>query len=173
MKQSKPAPEPKTIVKEVPVEKIKEVPFPKAYCPQEEDWKALKEAERCIKDLGSFGMFITGMYGIPANDKMWWPFYDLCQDAGVPVKISVGATAGGAGQGGGSVGGMGIRLSTEKPIPNIDDVAAAFPNLTIIGHHYPFPWVDEMTAVMIHKTMFTVRCTAGVPSTSMKTSGES
>mgnify|MGYP006269826847 FL=1 len=114
-------------------------------------WKAIKEVERCIKDLGSFGVFVTGMYGIPANDKMWWPFYDMCQDAGVPIKISVGATAGGAGQGGGSVGGMGIRLSTEKPIPNVDDVAAAFPNLTIIGHHYPFPWVDEMTAIMIHK----------------------
>lgn len=110
-------------------------------------WKALKELERCIKDLRSFGVFATGMYGIPANDKMWWPFYDLCQDAGVPVKITVGATAGGAGQG----GGMGIRLATEAPIPNVDDVAAAFPGLTIVGHHYPWPWVDEMAAVMIHK----------------------
>ena len=114
-------------------------------------WKALKEVERCIKDLGSFGLFVTGMYGIPANDKTWWPLYDLCQDAGVPIKITVGATAGGAGQGGGQISGMGIRLSSEKPIPNVDDVAAAFPNLTIVGHHYPFPWVDEMTAVMIHK----------------------
>jgi predicted TIM-barrel fold metal-dependent hydrolase len=110
-------------------------------------WKCLKEVERCIKDLGSFGVFVSGMQGTPANDKMWWPFYDLCQDAGVPIKISVGATAGGAGQG----GGMGIKLSTEKPIPNIDDVAALFPNLTVIGHHYPFPWVDEMVAIMIHK----------------------
>jgi predicted TIM-barrel fold metal-dependent hydrolase len=46
-------------------------------------WKALKEVERCIKDLGSFGLFVTGMYGIPANDKTWWPLYDLCQDGGV------------------------------------------------------------------------------------------
>ncbi len=114
------------------------------------DWgayKALKEVERCIKDLGSFGLFVSGMAGIPANDKTWWPFYEMCADAGVPIKITVGATAGGAGQG----GGMGIRLVTENPIPNIDDVAAAFPNLTIVGHHYPWPFHEEMVAVMIHK----------------------
>ncbi len=110
-------------------------------------WTALKEVERCIKDLGSFGVFVSGMAGIPANDKTWWPFYELCQEAKVPIKITVGATAGGAGQGGGG----GIRLVTENPIPNVDDVAAAFPNLTIVGHHYPWPFIDEMVAVMIHK----------------------
>jgi predicted TIM-barrel fold metal-dependent hydrolase len=110
-------------------------------------WPALKEVERCIKDLGSFGVFVSGMAGVAANDKAWWPFYEMCSEAGVPIKITVGATAGGAGQG----GGMGIRLSTENPIPNVDDVAAAFPDLRIVGHHYPWPFIDEMTAVMIHK----------------------
>lgn len=91
--------------------------------------------------------FKTAGLRIKTDDEMAQDW----RDAGVPIKITVGATAGGAGQGGDQISGMGIRLSSEKPIPNVGDVAAAFPNPTIVGHHYPFPWVDEMTAVMIHK----------------------
>jgi len=66
-------------------------------------WKAIKEVERCIKDLGSFGVFVTGCMESPANDKMWWPFYDMCQDAGVPLRFSW-RNSRRRGQGGGSVG---------------------------------------------------------------------
>jgi uncharacterized protein len=43
------------------------------------------------------------------------------------------------------------KLKYTKPIPHLDDVAADFPNLTIIGAHCAWPWQDEMTAVLLHK----------------------
>ncbi|MDY6843743.1 MAG: amidohydrolase family protein [Thermodesulfobacteriota bacterium] len=111
--------------------------------------KRLRELERCIKDLGAVGFYYTGDLGlgIPANDKLVYPFYDLCMEAGVPAKTSVGHTAASAG----TPGGGGIRLKHENPIPVIDDIAAEFPDLTIIGAHCPWPFHNEMISVMLHK----------------------
>ena len=109
--------------------------------------KWIRELERCIKDLGSTGVYYNGFStGIPANDKFMYPFYDLCQEAGVPARISVGHTAAGAG----TPGGMGIHLRTENPI-YIDDVAADFPSLNVIATHCPWPYHNEMISIMLHK----------------------
>ena len=72
---------------------------------------------------------------------------DLLAEAGVPAKISVGITA--IGQG--TRGGGGVHLAYENPIPYIDDVAVAFPNLDIIAAHCPWPFHNEMIAVLVHK----------------------
>jgi predicted TIM-barrel fold metal-dependent hydrolase len=37
------------------------------------------------------------------------------------------------------------------PVPNIDDVAADFPNLTIIAAHFSWPWHLDLLAVARHK----------------------
>ena len=47
-------------------------------------------------------------------------------------------------------GGMGSKLRHAHPSA-IDELAADFPNLTIIAAHPGWPWVDEMTAVALHK----------------------
>lgn len=41
--------------------------------------------------------------------------------------------------------------SHARPIPNIDDVAADFPRLTIVAAHPAWPWTEELIAVAIHK----------------------
>jgi hypothetical protein len=51
----------------------------------------------------------------------------------------------------GQPGGGGIKLKYARPIPYIDDVAADFPELTIIMAHPSFPWQDEQLAMLIHK----------------------
>jgi hypothetical protein len=110
--------------------------------------KWLDELERCIRDLGFFGFFHYGAStGIPANDESLRPFYKICLKYKVPVKISVGHTAAGAGL----PGGGGMRLKYERPIPYIDDVAADFPGLTIIAAHFPWPFHYEMASVLLHK----------------------
>jgi len=38
-----------------------------------------------------------------------------------------------------------------KPIPGFDDVAADFPDLTIIMAHPAWPWIEEPIAVALHK----------------------
>ncbi len=40
-------------------------------------------------------------------------------------------------------GGMGLRLKYGQPM-HVDDVAADFPNLTIIAAHPGWPWSDEV-----------------------------
>ncbi|MCC7372804.1 MAG: amidohydrolase [Chloroflexi bacterium] len=48
------------------------------------------------------------------------------------------------------LGGDGIRLKHCQPLL-LDDVAADFPELTIIGAHPSWPWQDEMLAIARHK----------------------
>jgi len=111
-------------------------------------YKGLREVERCIKDLGFVGYYMMSLAaGIPANDKLMYHFYDLCSEAGVPVRWNIGHTAGGAG----TPGGGGYHLGFEKPIPYLDDVAADFPNLTLISAHCAWPWQDEMISILLHK----------------------
>ena len=60
--------------------------------------------------------------------------------------IDVGTT----GMGAGLPGGLGTRLRHAHPL-SIDELAASFPGLTIIAAHPGWPWVEEMTAVALHK----------------------
>jgi predicted TIM-barrel fold metal-dependent hydrolase len=56
------------------------------------------------------------------------------------------------GVGAGVRGGNGLHLKYGNPMPALDDLAADFPDLTIIGAHPSFPWQDEMLAIAVHKT---------------------
>ena len=111
--------------------------------------KCLAELERCIKDLGCIGYYHMGDLGlgVPANDPKVYPYYQMCMEANVVAKTSVGHTAAGAGL----PGGGGVRLKYERPIPVIDDIAVDFPSLTVIGAHCPWPFHNEMISVMLHK----------------------
>jgi predicted TIM-barrel fold metal-dependent hydrolase len=52
--------------------------------------------------------------------------------------------------GAGLPGGLGSQLSDASPMA-VDRLAANFPDLTIIASHPGWPWVEEMTAVALHK----------------------
>jgi predicted TIM-barrel fold metal-dependent hydrolase len=47
-------------------------------------------------------------------------------------------------------GGLGVKLKYMDPLP-IDDVAADFPELTIICAHPAWPWTDMAIAMAVHK----------------------
>ncbi len=85
-----------------------------------------------------------GRYAV--NDPELRPLFETIAGLGVPVMIDVGTT----GMGAGLPGGMGARLRHAHPLA-VDDLAATFPNLTIVAAHPGWPWVDEMTAVALHK----------------------
>jgi len=68
-------------------------------------------------------------------------------ELGVPVQFHMGTT----GLGAGLPGGLGIKLDYSRPIPYLDDVAADFPDLTIIACHPAWPFQEEMLAVLLHK----------------------
>jgi hypothetical protein len=114
-------------------------------------WKgkmAVREAERAIKELGMIGLkFQPVIQGFYPNDRRFYPLYEKCVEMGVPVLIHTGMTGAGAGL----PGGAGFHLKYTRPIPYLDDVAADFPELTIIGAHPSWPWQEEMIAVALHK----------------------
>jgi uncharacterized protein len=108
---------------------------------------ALVEARHAIEDLGMLGFHfhpIMGRYSV--DDRRLRPLFDLIDSLKVPVMIDVGTT----GMGAGLPGGLGSKLRHAHPLA-VDELASEFPNLTIIAAHPGWPWVEEMTAVALHK----------------------
>lgn len=110
---------------------------------------AVREVHRCVEDLGLRGMkFMPLTQAFFVDNPSVRPVFEACANLSVPVMIHTGTT----GIGAGAPGGMGIQLKYGRPIPHLDDLAAAIPELTIIGAHPGWPWYEEMIAVMWHKS---------------------
>lgn len=108
---------------------------------------AITEARRAILDLGMMGFHFHPIIGhFAVNDRQFYPLFETINSLHAPVMIDVGTT----GMGAGMPGGMGAKIRHAHPLA-IDDLAADFPNMTIIAAHPGWPWVDEMTAVALHK----------------------
>jgi uncharacterized protein len=108
---------------------------------------ALDEARHAIEDLHLLGFHfhpIMGHYAV--DDVRLQPLFEVIEGLKVPVMIDVGTT----GMGAGLPGGLGSKLRHAHPLA-VDELASNFPNLTIIAAHPGWPWVDEMTAVALHK----------------------
>lgn len=113
-------------------------------------WKgadAVREIGRCVEELGLRGMkFEQAAQRFMPNEPQFDAIWDACSSLGIPVIFHTGM----AGIGAGTPGGSGVRLRHCQPLL-IDDVAASFPNLTIIGAHPSWPWQEEMLAIARHK----------------------
>ena len=109
----------------------------------------LRELRRCIDTASGFiGFAVPGAgLNVAANDPLYDRYYRLCIEARLPVLIMVGNT----GVGAGFPGGSGIRLEYSHP-RYLDDVAAGYPELTIVAGRAAWPWQTEMIAVLLHKT---------------------
>lgn len=109
---------------------------------------AVRELERCVKELGLLGLkFQAAAQAFFPNDRRFYPLYEKCVELKIPVSFHTGTT----GLGAGMPGGNGIRLAYVRPVPYIDDVAADFPELTIVMIHPAWPWHEEQIAVLLHK----------------------
>jgi hypothetical protein len=107
----------------------------------------VREARRMIEDYGVRGFkFHPSSQGFYPNDRKAYPLYEVIAEAALPALFHTGQT----GVGAGAPGGMGVRLKYSNPI-HLDDVAADFPELTIIMAHPSFPWQDEALSVATHK----------------------
>jgi predicted TIM-barrel fold metal-dependent hydrolase len=106
------------------------------------------EFRRCAAaSKGFVGLCISapGM-GFPACDAIYEPFYRASLDLDRPVLVMVGTTGSGAGL----PGGGGVILDHAHP-RHVDRLAAKHPSLRIIAGRNPWPWADEMIAVLLHK----------------------
>jgi predicted TIM-barrel fold metal-dependent hydrolase len=108
---------------------------------------AMDEARTAIETLGFVGFhFHPIMQHFAVNDRRFYPLFELIDALKAAVMIDVGTT----GMGAGVPGGMGARIRHAHPSA-IDDLAADFPTLKIVMAHPGWPWVDETTAVALHK----------------------
>jgi predicted TIM-barrel fold metal-dependent hydrolase len=114
-------------------------------------WKgqwALDGLRRAVVELGLQGLKLhPSAQAFAPNDRNYYDLYALAAELEIPVVFHTGTT----GLGSGLPGGRGIKLGFSRPIL-LDDVAADFPDLQIIGAHPSWPWQDEMLAVAQHKT---------------------
>ena len=108
---------------------------------------ALAEIERTAREDGVLGLHfhpIMGRYRVDSPELR--PIFELMRDLKLVAMIDVGTT----GMGAGLPGGLGSRIDDAHPNA-IDHLAADLPELTIIASHPGWPWVEEMTAVALHK----------------------
>ena len=115
--------------------------------------RAVRELRRCVTEHGFKGLrVIPWLWGLPPNDRRYYPLYAECVELGVPFCTQVGHTGP-------------LRSSeTGRPIPYLDDVALDFPELVIVAGHIGYPWTEEMVAlarkypnVHIDTSAYTVR----------------
>ncbi len=109
--------------------------------------RGVLEARRLIADYGVRGFkFHPNLQAFFPNDRKAYPLYEEITAAGLPALFHSGHS----GIGSGLPGGGGIRLKYSNPM-YVDDVAADFPELTIVLAHPSFPWQDEAISVALHK----------------------
>ena len=107
----------------------------------------VRELRRGIDNAPGFiGFAVSGSGSGPGSDPKWFPFYELCIEARIPILFFVGTT----GLGAGLPGGNGIILDDCHP-RHLDQVAAKFPQLTIVAARPGWPWQTETLAVLMHK----------------------
>jgi uncharacterized protein len=113
-------------------------------------WKGrrgVEEARRLIADYGVRGFkFHPNLQAFFPNDRHAYPLYEVIAEAGLPALFHTGHS----GIGSGLPGGGGIRRKYSNPM-HVDDVAADFPELTIVLAHPSFPWQEEAISVALHK----------------------
>ncbi|GAY14469.1 amidohydrolase family protein [Mycobacterium sp. shizuoka-1] len=111
------------------------------------DADAVRRVGELTGDHGVRGFkFHPSLQGFEPNDRRFYPIYEAIAAAGVPALFHTGQT----GLGSALPGGHGIKLRYSDPML-LDDVAADFPDLTVVMAHPAVPWVDAQIAVASHK----------------------
>jgi uncharacterized protein len=97
--------------------------------------EGVRALERAVRDYGFRGAHVHPFgFGIPLNEREWWPFYTKAAELDVPVVFQTGHSA------------EFMPSACGKPIL-LDDVAIWFPELRLVGAHTGWPWVEELIAM--------------------------
>lgn len=95
----------------------------------------VRELERAVKNFGFVGAHLhTHGYGIPINDRAYYPYWAKCVELGIPAVIMVGSESA-------------AQPSYLAKPELLDDIAIYFPELTIVASHTGWPWT--LDAIMI------------------------
>lgn len=98
--------------------------------------EAVRELRRCIRDLGFRGLrIVPWLWGLPPDDRRYYPLYAECIELDVPFCLQVGHT------------GPLVSSETGRPIPYLENVALEFPELRIVAGHVGVPWTQEIISL--------------------------
>ncbi len=90
------------------------------------------------------------LWGLPPDDRRYYPVYVACAEAGVPLCTQIGHTG---------------PLRSSEPgrlIPYLENVLLDFPELVVVGGHVGFPWLDEVVTLTVKFPNFHVDTSAYV-----------
>jgi hypothetical protein len=97
---------------------------------------AVRELRRCVHELGFRGLrIVPWLWGLPPDDRRYYPLYAECIELDVPFCLQVGHT--------------GPLLTSEpgRPIPYLENVALEFPELRVVAGHIGAPWTQEIISL--------------------------
>lgn len=94
--------------------------------------QAVRDVRACAKRGFKGIRILPWLWGLPPNDRHYYPMYAACVEEGLPVCTQIGHT--------------GPLRSSEpgRPIPYLEDVLLDFPELTVVGGHVGAPWIGEV-----------------------------
>lgn len=112
---------------------------------------AVREIRRCVEQLGFVAVrVVPWLWDLPPDDRRYYPVYVACCELGVPLCTQIGHT------------GPLCPSEPGRPIPYLDHVLLDFPELTVVGGHVGFPWVDEVISLATKYPNFHVDTSAYV-----------
>lgn len=109
---------------------------------------AVELARRLVEESGVRGFkFHPTLQAFSPDDPAFRPLWATIEELGVPALFHTGQN----GIGAGLPGGRGLKLRYSNPLL-LDDVAADFPQLTVILAHPSVPWQAEAISMATHKS---------------------
>lgn len=108
-------------------------------------FSAVKELEHCIS-YGFHGVALEPGWNDPArlpDDAVFYPIYALCEQAGLPVVLTVSLY-------------QGPTLEYSNPV-HIQTIANDFPRLQIVVAHACYPWIPQIFNVaLLHPNVWII-----------------
>ena len=97
--------------------------------------RGVQKLDRAVRELGFVGAHsFPHWFGLPPDDRAYYPFYAKCVELDVPVQIHVGSSY------------YPSMPDVGRP-ETIDAVAADFPDLRLVAIHTGYPWERELVSV--------------------------
>ncbi|MEM7049235.1 MAG: amidohydrolase family protein [Acidobacteriota bacterium] len=112
---------------------------------------AVAHLEKAVREHGFVGAHLyPHWFGKAPDHRIYYPFYAKCAELGVPIQIQIGHSA------------QAFLPTVAQPML-LDRVAIDFPELTIIGIHVGYPWVEEAISVCWKHPNVYLGCDAHYP----------
>lgn len=109
--------------------------------------RGLEQLRRGVSEHGLAALyFVPSMVGRAPDDRFYDPFYETCQELGVPCVVVVGIPGGP------------VPAKYQRPLA-LDEPCLRFGDLTFVAAHIGYPWQAETVAfARRHRNLYVMTC---------------